>query len=509
MAAWRWRDRLGLAWALLLAAGIPAQGSSASLDFAAVQAQAEALAAESYHDPAPIGGELARIGYDQYLAIHMRPTSVLWAGEPGFFRVKLFPAGFLYQLPVTLEVIDGDSVTPVVARDADFDWSQANLQEPPPAVVPLAGFRVLFPLHRPDTDDEVLVFLGASYFRLLGREQAFGISARGLAIDTGLPQGEQFPFFRHFWLVKPTEGVRELTVYALLDSPSVAGAYRFVLRPGTDSSVEVTASLFLRDEVELLGLAPLTSMFLAGENDDRRAGDLRPEVHDSDGLLIASGQGEWLWRPLANPPRLTVTAFGDKDTQGFGLLQRDRDFDHYRDLAANYDRRPGYWVEPLGTWGEGEIRLLEIPTDAEFHDNVTVLWAPRSPPGAGSRLDVAYRLTASLEHVAPPPAGHVTATFAGSAALPGSAGEDRHRRVIVEFAGGDLYRLDPSQPVVAVATLSGGQQTGLRVEALPDRRGWRAILDFDPGGAEALDLRLFLRLYDQVLTETWTYRWTP
>lgn len=396
------RCRRGLcALALLMAIMTcpPAEAAAGGFDFALVQEQAAALAQQRFQAPATTSGELARISYDQYQKIRMVPGSVVWGGEAGFFRLQVFPAGFIYQIPVAIDLVDDSGIRPLMILAEDFDWSDVNLETPPPAEVPLAGFRVLFPLHRPDKDDEVLVFLGASYFRLLGREQTFGISARGLAIDTALPEGEEFPFFRHFWIERPQPDDRSVTIYALLDSPSVAGAYRFVLKPGTKTEVEVTASLYLRDDVALLGIAPLTTMFLAGENETPRGGDYRPEVHDSDGLQIATGQGEWIWRPLRNPDRLTTTSFGDRDPKGFGLLQRDRVFDHYQDLGARYEARPDLWVEPLSPWGEGELRLIEIPTDAEFHDNITLLWVPRGAQRAGDRIDVAYRLVASLGRV--------------------------------------------------------------------------------------------------------------
>ena len=123
-------------------------------------------------------------------------------------------------------------------------------------------------------------------------------------------------------------------------------------------------------------MAPMTSMFLYGEDRPRPFDDYRPEVHDSDGLLMQTGGGEWLWRPLFNPHALRVSSFSDEHPRGFGLTQRDRDFSHYQDEDAHYQRRPSYWVAPLADWGKGSVQLVEIPTDEEIHDNIVSLLGP-------------------------------------------------------------------------------------------------------------------------------------
>lgn len=488
-----------------------AQPAPAPFGYEAVQEEARRLAAEPYKAPdsSAVPAELRNLGYDRYQAIRARPGASLWHDQDGFFRVQFFPVGFIYNMPVALNVVSDGVVAPLRSTADLFDWSDAGLKEKLPEEVGFAGFRLLFPLHGPEKIDEVAAFLGASYFRLLGREQVYGISARGLAIDTGTTRKEEFPYFRTFWLVKPKPEERFITIYALLDSPGVTGAYQFVLRPGTETVSEVKATLFARHDISLLGIAPLTSMFLAGENVDRRAADFRPEVHDSDGLLIENGAREWLWRPLTNPAELVVSSFGDKNPRGFGLMQRDRDFNHYQDLQALYHKRPSLWVEPLGDWGEGEVRLLEIPSNSEIHDNIAAFWVGKEPFRKGQRLETQYRLHALLEAPRFSPGARAVATRIGIAGLPGTDAEKRNvRRIVVDFAGGELAMLRRNQPVTGEVQLSAGKLIDARVE--PGAEGtWRLTIDFEPEAKNPVEMRAYLRLYDEALSETWTYSWRP
>jgi glucans biosynthesis protein len=491
----------------------PAAGAETpGFDYQKVVDEAKRLAGERYREPSDsaVPAALRQLGYDGYQAIRARAETTLWADLQGvMFRMQFFPVGFLYTRPVAIHVVTDGVAEEVAPRPELFDWSDAGIPQPPERIA-FAGLRLLFPLHRPDHHDEVAAFLGASYFRILGREQAYGLSARGLALDTGLQRREEFPHFRAFWLVRPAPGAREITFFALLDSPSLTGAYRFVLRPGTETSLEVTATLHLRADVAALGLAPLTSMFIAGENMDRRALDFRPEVHDSDGLLIETGAGERIWRPLTNPRELRVSAFADTNPRGFGLLQRDRDFGSYQDLQAQYHRRPSYWAEPIGEWGEGEVRLLEIPSDAEIHDNIAAFWVPRTPTRRGETIERSWRLHAFAGPTRAPRGGRVLATRIGSVNLPGTGEQPRAaRRFVVDFDGGDLDVLRPEQPVAPEVTVTAGKVLRTHVEPLPDRRAWRLTLDVEPEGRNPVEMRAFLRLYDEALTETWAYAWRP
>ncbi|CAN5906290.1 glucan biosynthesis protein G [soil metagenome] len=485
---------------LALLAAIPAPGLAQDFSFATVRDQAQRLAAEPYRKPEAIAASpLKAMSYEQYMQVRFQPNNALWYGTGASFRAEFFPAGFIFDTPVSVFTVVNGRATPVMGSATMFDFSSADL---PAGTVPLlAGFRLTYPLHGAK-HDEVIAFLGASYFRPIARGQVYGASARGLAIDTGLPRPEEFPYFRSFWLPTPVDAGGEAVVWALLDTPAAAGAYAFTIRPGTRTVVEVSASLFMRHDVSLMGLAPLTSMYLMGKGGPRRD-DFRPEVHDSDGLFLHTGAGERIWRPLTNPKTLSVSSFVDRDPRGFGLLQREREFSEYQDTNANYHMRPGLWVEPLDPWGEGEIRLLELPTDSEVHDNIAAFWAPRIPPKKGERLDLRYRLTALSADPLPETVGRVVATR--TSAL---GGRPRQRLVVVEFAGGDLQSLANEQPVEAVVSTSSGKILRQRAERSPTGT-WRLFTEIEPDGRKPVDLRAFLRLRGEALTETWSYLLRP
>jgi len=490
--------RLAPLLALLLfvaLAGGTAVAQPASFDFASVEDQARKLASEPYRDVPSVEGDMRKLGYDQYRALRTKPDTALWRESKGLFRVEVFPAGFIYEKPVSIGIVENGNVTPVTVGSGQFDFSDTGLKEPPKNIA-LAGFKITYPLNRPDKFDEVISFLGASYFRPIGRNQNYGSSARGLAVDTATGRPEEFPTFRSFWLVKPAEGATELTVWALLDSPAATGAFAFVIRPGTRTVVETKAILFIRHDVEVLGIAPLTSMFFAGKASPPRD-DYRPEIHDADGLFMLTGKGERIWRPLANPSGLAVSSFGDTNPRGFGLLQRERAFARYQDSGAHLEARPGLWVEPHGDWGDGEVRLVEIPTQSETNDNIAAFWVSRWPAKQGSRLEYSYRLSALTDEATLSPLARVVATRA--AAVPGN---DKARRIVVEFTGGDLPALQPEQPVDAHVSLASGKLLRSYVEALPSQRSWRLFIDFEPEGKKPVDMRATLVLRGVTLTET-------
>ena len=493
---------LFLAASLLLVAPF-AQAQDNDFNFGSVQAMAYKLATSPYKEVPSIDGEMKKLSYDHYRALRPRDDKALWGDGKGLFRVEFFPAGFIYEKPVTISVVENGKVTPLSIGPEYFDFSDTGLKTPPQKVE-LAGFKLVFPLNRPDKFDEIAAFLGASYFRTVGRAQVYGASARGLAIDTATAQPEEFPTFRAFWLLKPADDAQQMTVWALLDSPGAAGAFAFTIEPGARTVVETQAALFVRHDVSLLAIAPLTSMFFAGKASPPRD-DYRPEIHDSDGLYLATGKGERIWRPLANPSALAVTSFGDTNPRGFGLMQRERDFAQYQDSAASLQKRPSLWVEPIGDWGDGEVRLVEIPSKSETNDNVVAFWKSRWPAKQGNRLDYRYRLSAlSDEADLAPLLGRVIATRAG--AVPGA---DKQRRLVVEFAGGELSTLEPEQPVSANVSLKGGKVTRTYVEALPSRRTWRMFIDFEPEAKKPTDIRASLVLRGKTLTETFADFFPP
>jgi periplasmic glucans biosynthesis protein len=487
--------------ALLLSLAVDGARAQAAFDFASVEAEAQKLANQPFRDIAPVAGEMKKLGYDQYRALRTKPDTALWR-DKGLFRIETFPAGFIYDKPVSIGVVENGNVTPLLIGSGQFDFSDTGLKEPPKDLA-LAGFKVTFPLERPDKFDEVIAFLGASYFRAVGRAQSYGSSARGLAIDTATERPEEFPTFRSFWLVKPAPEATELTVWALLDSPGATGAFAFVIRPGMRTAVTTRAVLFIRHDVSVLGLAPLTSMYFAGKTTPARD-DYRPEIHDADGLAVLTSRSERLWRPLINPSALAVSSFVDTNPRGFGLMQRERAFEPYQDSGARLETRPSLWVEPEGDWGDGEVRLIEIPSQAETNDNIVAFWMPRWPAKQGSRLEYRYRLSALTDDAALSPLARVVATR--TAAVPYN---NKARRVVVEFSGGELSSLQPGQPVQAQVALSSGKLQRTYVEALPWQKSWRLFVDFEPEGKKPVDIRAALALRGVSLTETFSFVHRP
>ena len=326
--------------------------------------------------------------YDRYRDIRFKPNEAWWRGAKLPFELAFFHQGFYFDQPVRINEVVAGRVREIKFSPDLFDFGANKIDRQKMQGLGFAGFRVHYPVNTPKYKDEVLVFLGASYFRAMGKGQVYGLSARALAVDTALISGEEFPRFVEFWIEQPAANARELTIYGLLDSKRVTGAYRFLLKPGVETVVDVKAQIFLRENVSKLGLAPLTSMFTFGENQRPRTEDYRPEVHDSDGLLIQSGTGEWIWRPLTNPKRLLVTSFALDNPLGFGLMQRDRDFSRYEDLEARYERRPSAWVEPKGKWGAGRVELVQIPSPDETNDNIVAYWVPDATPAYAQALRI-------------------------------------------------------------------------------------------------------------------------
>lgn len=472
--------------------------------FHRVKVRAAALAARPYEQRAPdLPPFLADLNYDQYRDVRFHPQQGLWVKDRLPFQVQFFSRGAIFAERVDVYVVDRGKATRVDFDPALFDFGRLPVPESVPKELGFAGFRLHYPFNRRNVFDEVVAFLGASYFRAVGRREVYGLSARGLALDTGLDRGEEFPVFREFWLEKPPHGAKSMTLYALLDSPSVSGAYRFVVTPGGGTTLDVTAQLFFRDAVDKVGIAPLTSMYWHGENTEYFVDDFRPEVHDSDGLLIAAGNGERLWRPLNNPQRLAISQFRIENPRGFGLLQRDRDYEHYQDLESDYQRRPSAWVEPVGDWGAGTVELVEIPTASEYHDNIVAFWVPPEPVVAGSEHSFQYRVTFVDDPVAGVSDARVTATRIGA----GDDSESGARRFVLDFAGPALAdRSDAALPAADVWA-SAGTLSKPVVQRNPTTGGLRVFFQLSPGDAPLVELRCNLRADTKVLSETWTYQW--
>jgi periplasmic glucans biosynthesis protein len=471
--------------------------------------RARQLAGRPFESPvAELPTELANVSYDAFRQIRFRPERALWRDER-MFELQFFHLGFLYLQPVRINVVDGGVASEVMFDPGMFDYADTGLERVVPPLLGFAGFRIHYPLHGPDYKDEVGVFLGASYFRILGRDQQFGASARGLAVDTAHPRGEEFPIFREFWVVTPQASDHALTIYALLDSERMTGAYRFVIQPGTATAVDVAAEVFARADIDKIGVAPLTSMFLFGEGDGRAFDDFRPEVHDSDGLMMLTGAGRWIWRPLVNHRELQVSAFSDTNPRGFGLVQRDRDFANYLDLEATYHRRPGLWVEPRGDWGPGVVELVEIPLADETNDNIVAYWTPQNPLKGGEKIAFAYRIRAISELPFRLPLAHVKRTLTGEPSAwrpsPFPAGT---RLFVVDFTGGDLPHLGAGQPVEAEIATTAGRIIDKIVTKVPETGGWRVAFRIDPEGNRTVDMILKLTLHGVAISEDWAYLWT-
>ncbi|MEM7683172.1 MAG: glucan biosynthesis protein, partial [Planctomycetota bacterium] len=374
-------------------------------------ARAKDLATRDYQpQPDDLPEFLANLDYVGYREIEFRRDHTLFQGRP--FELQFFHRGGYHPRRVAISLITdaeraqtqpaatqpagAPPTTEQVLAEVDYDpavWNYRASQPPVPLPVDLgfAGIKVLAALNRPADEpfDELLTFLGASYFRALPKGAAYGLSARGLALNTGAGQ-EEFPSFTAFWIVEPKPGDTALRIYALLDSPSVAGAYRYDITPGVSTDLEVRSALFFRKNVELVGIAPLTSMFWYDEKNPGARRDHRPEVHDSDALLIHSADGERLFRPLRNPPRPTTTTHHADHLTGFGLIQRDLAYEHYRDDEALYHLRPTAWVTPHGDWGPGNVALYGWPVEDEVDDNVVAFFWPDQPLRAGDHAEFAY-----------------------------------------------------------------------------------------------------------------------
>jgi periplasmic glucans biosynthesis protein len=488
----------------------PAQ-TTRPFDLAWLKGQARALASRPFR-PAPkvVHQRLIDMGYDEYQHLRFRREQALWGKEDRGFRVEFFHMGRGFTEPVTIhEIVDGQ------ARDVKFnpnmfDYSKSGIS--PGGVtkgLAFAGFR----LHSAtDWQRDVAAFLGASYFRAISTDtRQFGLSARGLAIDTAMNRAEEFPRFTSFWFERPANNSRNLVLYALMDSESATGAYRFDIVPGTPHVMDVDAAIYPRKAIERLGIAPLTSMYQTGENDRRMANDWRPEIHDSDGLSMLTGNGEWIWRPIANPANLRVNSYFDRNPRGFGLLQRDRDFAHYQDDGVFYERRPSLWIEPKGQWGAGAVQLVEIPTIDETFDNIVAYWNPTTKPKAGDELLYGYRMYWCTQLPAYMPLAQAVATRTGLGGVVGQKRQHFSWRFAIDFAGGELATLPTDGTVEPIITASRGAVEIASARPLSSVQGYRAMFDLRPldDSTDAIDLRLFLRLNGQPLSETWIYQWNP
>jgi len=485
------------------------------VQFQDVVLKAKALSKEPFHAQGQdLPDVLKKMLYDQWRGIRFKPSRSLWSEQ--HFSVQFFHLGFLYQNPVIIHYIDQDGTHQFPFSANLFEYPNKDLKGYLPQDYGFAGFRIHYPLNTPKYNDELVAFLGASYFRSLGKDMLYGMSARGLGINTAEDAGEEFPIFREFWIAHPTSRAKRIKIYALLDSNSVTGAYEFTVEPGVETEMRVNCELFFRQHIQKIEIAPLNSMFFYGENSGFKGdSDFRPEIHDCDGLLINDRSGEWIWHPLVNPSRLLINAFGGGQPFGFGLLQRDVDFDHYQDLEARYDRRPSVWVTPKGDWGRGHLELVQIPTDSEYNDNIVTYWVPERSFEGGDAVKYSYSLKWYSARHQRSSKDFVQATRI----VKKPNGETMF---VIDFAGNgtDPMPKDTMTPVPDVWISQGAHLTDMQLVKNTVIGGWRLVLHVQldaPKPMElslskqkpAIEFRVFLKDKVSTVTETWSYTYLP
>ncbi len=462
--------------------------------FARVTAQARALAAKPYKAPPTISPVLQKLSFSDYGKLGFMGRPAGWpAGSP--FHLELYPVGYLFTWPERIAVVAGGKsfvAHPPLAVNGD-----PGLAKQISGSVPTAGFSAYTAFGQGPAVYEFLSFLGASYFRAVGKGQSWGLSARGVAVDTALPhRAEEFPYFRSFWILAPHPHARHLVFCGLLDSPSLTGAYRFIARPGRQTIIAVKVVLFERQHVRRLGIAPLTSMFLQGRFSHRRFDHLVRSAHDSDGLSIALAGGQRLWWPLRNPRRIAIYRFPLTNPQGFGLMQRARRAGDYRAFGMHYEDRPSAWVTPEGGWGPGHLVLVELPTNSQTNDNISAFWVPQNQANPQQPLTFRYRIAWQGQE---PVGAHLGYVVAGRHA---GRNDDRNETYVVDFTGQALEAFAPTAVTPSVRVFGPARV----VNAWVTRKGpgsWRLQFQIARTGSGAVMMHATLMDGSRRLTETW------
>lgn len=476
-------------------------GQDTPFDPADVVALARRLSESDYRAPRRVPEDWTDISYEDYVSIWFDGRNALWEDEADTpLRMDVFAPGLYFPNPIDISIVENGTARPLLFDLEVFDRTDKFPDLTIDESLGYSGLRLRAELEKSGIYQEFAVFQGASYFRAIGTGDIYGLSARGLAIDTAGPDGEEFPDFRAFWLEKPAPGASNFVLHALLDSPSCTGAYRFNIITGQPLTMEIETHIFPRRDLESVGIAPLTSMFQYDQTNRSRFSDFRPAVHDNDGLQIINGAGETIWRPLANPKHLQLSSFVDSNPRGFGLMQRARNFGDFADLEALYHRRPGAWIEPMDEWGDGYVRLVEIPTESEIFDNIVCYWQPEGGLPAGQEATFAYRLTWGAEN------GYGTGLKAMNTAI-GSAFDNDGIIVLIDFEDGADVPEDLDQ-IERLIRGSAGEVSGGVLQRNPETGGPRLAFKFHPDEAEVIEFRAQLRLNGEALSEVWLYRWT-
>jgi glucans biosynthesis protein len=490
-------------------------GPATPFSFDTIAKRAEDLAGRPYEKPhIPSPDLLSALTYDEYQRIRYRPENSIRLGPDGHYPVQLFHLGKFATEPVRIHVIEAGAAREVIYSPELFDIPSDSPARKLHAGAGFAGFRIM----ADDLKTDWFAAMGASYFRTSGPFNQYGLSARGIAIDTAMPRPEEFPRFSQFWLQGAIEPNGPMTIYALLEGPSITGAYRMGTKRSVNAEgvaridMDIEARLFARQDIDRIGIAPFSSMFWYSETNRKQGADWRPEIHDSDGLAILTGAGERIWRPLANPPRVMTSTFVDHDMKGFGLLQRDRQFDHYLDDGVFYEKRPSTWVEPLEPWGEGAVQLVEIPTDDETSDNIVAYWKPKDQFRSGQKGTWRYRLSWLDDIAFPDYLAHTIGTWSGVGGRPGPS-HDRPtgvQKFVIDFKGKPFKGLGRNDGVELIVDASRGVLSNVyNHPVVGQEERWRAFFDIKATGSEPVDLRAYLRKGSRALTETWIYQYFP
>ena len=461
---------------------------------------ARALAEQPYSPLAPVPEALRALDYDEYRSIRYRKGAAIWGRTPTRFSIEFFAPGSLYDTAVDISVVEnGEAFSAPLENDA-FEGVSDEIVEVLATIGKVAGFRLHYPFEEDNEyQDEFIVFQGASYFRAVSKGQSYGLSARGLAIDVAEPAGEEFPVFREFWIERPSSRADSIVVHALLDSRRVTGAYRFGIYPGAPTRVDVQATLFAREPLNHIGIGAQTSMYTFGSIDRPDQPDYRTAVHDSDGLAMLTGEGDYLWRPLNNPHDLQVSAFRDTNPRGFGLMQRSRKLEDFQDMEAHYHRRPSLWVSSLGNWGNGHVVLVEIPTQSEFNDNIVAYWRPAESVVPGEPFSFSYRMTWPDQRRMPENFGRVKRSAYGIKL------GDSYPQMVID------YDNLPADIVLDNIELDVNLSNGRLVEIVAQENGTdgaRIFFTFDPEGAALSEILIRPKYQGEDIGETWLYRWT-
>ncbi|QNT78355.1 glucan biosynthesis protein [Entomobacter blattae] len=489
------------------AAKLPLSVEGGAFTQSTVKQLAEKMSHSAYSAPDQnLPKAVNNLDFDRYRKIVFRKQNALWAGQNLKFQVEFFPRGFLYRPKIEMfEVVDGKyAPVPYDANFFTYEDESLRVKEN----LGYAGLRIYTYINRPDVMEEFCVFLGASYFRAVANGQEYGLSARGFANGTGDQKGEEFALFRAFWIERPVAGVDAMVIHALLDSPSVTGAFRFNIRPGTrpgDSTIfDVESFLYPRKAIASSGIAPLTGMYYFDANNRQHIDDWRNAAHDSEGLSLWTGGGEQIWRPLSNPLDLQFSAFADNAPEGFGLLQRKRRFEDYQDLALHYERRPSLWIEPIGNWGPGSVDLVEIPSPNEVNDNIVAFWRPKEGLKAGQEYAFTYRMFWGKDHPSHTRLARVMDTRIGAV-----TDHPEARFISIDFAGDAAPETLSPASLKLQASASVGVIRNIAIYQNPVIRGWRTTFEFYPGDAKLAELRCALADSQGIISEQWFYRWTP